>query len=363
MKKIKIDDWKLFEIEKLFTVKRPKSRSVKKYNEGEIPFVSSGNYNNGVDSYREPIDDEDLDKGNCITVSPVDGSTFYQLQDFLGRGGGGSSIMLLYNDNLNKFNGLFIASVIRESLRIKYQYNDMGSSYSIKKENIFLPALDDKTPDWDFMQDFIKRLETRERESTSDMSKHLEQSKPSKIDVKSWKRFNLYDENLFEIFSGTKLDKKNMTSLNPSINFIGRSNLNNGITEKVDYIDGIKPYQKGDITLALGGHYLGSCFVQSEPFYTSQNVSVLRAKKDISFNCKVFISTVIFKESQTYYKAFEDELNRHIMKDFSILLPVDEKGELDWSYMDNYVSNIETEYKSKSPIYSIMRYLRYQNGR
>ena len=38
MKKIKIDDWKPFEIEKLFTVKRPKSRSVKKYNEGEIPL-------------------------------------------------------------------------------------------------------------------------------------------------------------------------------------------------------------------------------------------------------------------------------------------------------------------------------------
>lgn len=164
MKKIKIDDWKPFEIEKLFTVKRPKSRSVKKYNEGEIPFVSSGNYNNGVDSYREPIDDEDLDKGNCITVSPVDGSTFYQPQDFLGRGGGGSSIMLLYNDNLNKFNGLFIASVIRESLKIKYQYNDMGSSDSIKKENILLPALDDETPDWNFMEEVMKRLETSERE-------------------------------------------------------------------------------------------------------------------------------------------------------------------------------------------------------
>ena len=98
-----------------------------------------------------------------------------------------------------------------------------------------------------------------------------------------------------------------MTTLNPSINFVGRSNLNNGITEKVDYINGIEPYQKGDITLALGGHYLGSCFIQPKEFYTSQNVNVLRAKKDISFNCKAFISTMIFKESQAYYKAFEDE--------------------------------------------------------
>ena len=195
------------------------------------------------------------------------------------------------------------------------------------------------------MQDFIKWLETRE--STSDISRHLEQSKPNKIDVKNWKRFHLYDENLFEVFSGTKFDKKNMTTLNPSINFVGRSNLNNGITEKVDYINGIEPYQKGDITLALGGHYLGSCFIQPKEFYTSQNVNVLRAKKDISFNCKAFISTMIFKESQAYYKAFEDELNRHIMTDFSILLPIDKDENPDWDFMNKLIENIKSEYIGK----------------
>lgn len=40
----------------------------------------------------------------------------------------------------------------------------MGSSDSIKKENILLPALDDETPDWNFMEEAMKRLETRERE-------------------------------------------------------------------------------------------------------------------------------------------------------------------------------------------------------
>ena len=62
--------------------------------------------------------------------------------------------------HFNKYN----ASVIRESLKIKYQYNDMGSSDSIKKENILLPALDDETPDWNFMEEAMKKLETRERE-------------------------------------------------------------------------------------------------------------------------------------------------------------------------------------------------------
>ena len=56
------------------------------------------------DIYQKEI----LDKGNCITVSPVDGSAFYQEKDFLGRGGAGSSIILLYNENLNKYNGYLL---------------------------------------------------------------------------------------------------------------------------------------------------------------------------------------------------------------------------------------------------------------
>ena len=70
----------------------------------------------------------------------------------------------------------------------------------------------------------------------------------------------------------------------------------------------------------------------------------------VRWDKKVCYKVLNNKESQTYYKAFEDELNRHIMKDFSILLPVDENGELDWNYMDNYISNIESEYKSKLSI-------------
>lgn len=164
MKKIDISKWKEFQIDTLFTVSRPASRSVKKYYDGNVPFVSSGNFNNGIDSYKKPLENENLDKGNCITVSPVDGSAFYQEVDFLGRGGGGSSIILLYNDNLNKLNGLFLASVINKTLKRLYEYNDMGSSESIKKEKIKLPIKQDGTPDWVYMENFIKCLYSRERE-------------------------------------------------------------------------------------------------------------------------------------------------------------------------------------------------------
>ena len=157
----------------------------------------------------------------------------------------------------------------------------------------------------------------------------------NKIDISEWGTFHLYD--IFEIDSGTKLDKIKMKTDNPKINFVGRSGINNGITSKVDEIEGLIPYKKGNLTLALGGAYLGSCFVQTEDFYTSQNVVVLIPKNDLSFYSKQFIANIIFKESQLHYKAFLDELNPHIKTDFSFKLPVTSDGNINYKLMDNYI--------------------------
>ena len=109
----------------------------------------------------------------------------------------------------------------------------------------------------------------------------------------------------------------------------------------VNEIDGIKPFPAGYLTLALGGAYLGSCFVQKEAFYTSQNVVVLIPKDNINYETKQFIATAIFRESQNNYKAFIKELNRHIKRDFVIKLPVDEKGNPDYEYMSEFMKKIQ----------------------
>lgn len=344
MKKIKIDDWKPFEIEKLFTVKRPKSRSVKKYNEGEIPFVSSGNYNNGVDSYREPIDDEDLDKGNCITVSPVDGSTFYQPKDFLGRGGGGSSIMLLYNDNLNKFNGLFIASVIRESLKIKYQYNDMGSSDSIKKENILLPALDDETPDWNFMEEAMKRLETREREreSTSNLTSYLNNAKLNKVDTSKWKEFKVK-----EIFVTEKKGKSSQVPTGSSIPKrylldgktprISATNIDNGILGYYEDIDD-KNYRVFENFISVS--FLGTVFYHKYKASLDMKIHCLKLKnKELNKEVAFYLTSIIRQAlKNTEYK---DQISSTVLPDIKIKLPIDSRGNPDWDYMERYIENLK----------------------
>ena len=159
-----ITKWGEFQIGKLFKVRRPKARSEKDYTLGDIPFVASGNFNNGVTKCCAISINEQIDRGNCITVSPVDGSSFYQSIDFLGRGGAGSSILLLYNDYINQYSGLFIAQMIRQTCA-KYCYGKMGNKDSIKREKIMLPVDEFGNPDYVFMEQYTKAVITKKYNS------------------------------------------------------------------------------------------------------------------------------------------------------------------------------------------------------
>lgn len=159
-KKVDTREWREFRVGELFDIKRPAARSEKKYCEGEINYVSSGAFNNGVANKLMPLPNELLDRGGCITVSPLDGSSFYQEEDFLGRGGSGASILILYNSHLNRNNALFICSVIRSSAN-GFGYTDLLNGENLKSLTIKLPM--DKTgqPDWAYMEKYMRKVEER----------------------------------------------------------------------------------------------------------------------------------------------------------------------------------------------------------
>ena len=105
-------------------------------------------------------------------------------------------------------------------------------------------------------------------------------------------------------------------------------------------IEGTEPYKEGNLTVALGGEYLGSCFIQDYPFYTSQNVNVLIPKEDIDIFTKMFIAHLVRYESANNYKAFARELNAHIKTDFVIKLPATVFGKPDYEFMSKYIKSL-----------------------
>ena len=140
-----------------------------------------------------------------------------------------------------------------------------------------------------------------------------------KLNTSLWKPFFLKD--LFIIRMGDKLDKNKMSCDCPTINFVSRISYNNGVDIKVDRIDGKTPNKVGLLTVALGGEYLGSCYIQNEPFYTAQNVAIMEPRfENITENINRFICTLVKFECKTEYYAFGRELNTHINTDFQINL-------------------------------------------
>ena len=157
MEKIDTRAWKDFLIGDLFEVSRPITRSQAHYEEGDVPFVASGNTNNGVVKWCKPQVDDILDMKGCISVSPLDGTAFYQPVNFLGRGGAGSAILLLYNDQLTEMSGLFIATVLRAGLT-KFSYNDQINSQTILIQTIKLPVTSEGQPDFSYMETYMKTI-------------------------------------------------------------------------------------------------------------------------------------------------------------------------------------------------------------
>ena len=67
--------------------------------------------------------------------------------------------MLLRNDAINCFNGIFIARMLNQTLGSKYTYGRMGNAKTIIREQVLLPIKESGSPDWQFMEDFIRERE------------------------------------------------------------------------------------------------------------------------------------------------------------------------------------------------------------
>lgn len=343
MKVITLDKWKKFKMSDLFDI-RP-TKAYKKINRdlfevaGSNPVIVNSSYNNGIGGYTSLPNTE---KGNILTFSDTTTSKaiFYQEFPFVGYPHVQGVFPKVFEEHWNKKTWLFfLAAFKKAAIGYGFDYVNKFTRELALNMEIYLPISQDGAIDWEFMSSYVDNM----FELQDKRLKQLIAIQPNfhKVTYFSPHPFSLSD--IFHIDMGTKLDKVKMSTENPEINFVGRASENQGVTGKVNRINGLEPYKEGNLTLALGGAYLGSCFVQRNDFYTSQNVIVLIPKKDLTLETKLFISTTIFRESQLHYKAFIDELNRHIKKDFRIILPsVAEEGVIvpDYKFMHDFFSKI-----------------------
>jgi hypothetical protein len=329
MNKIDTASWKNFKISDLFELKRPVARSQSKYEEGDIPFIASGDFNNGVVKYCKPKDGETLDEGNCITVSPLDGSAFYQPVSFLGRGGAGSAILVLYNEKITKSSGLFIATAIRASLA-RYSYADQLNSKTIMNEHIKLPVDAAERPDWDYMDSFMKNVMNESKACLDNL--RLAKKNKNPVDVTKWADFEI--GTLFDCVKPTVLHNRQVVEDADGIPYVVRTKFNNGIKFRVSKTKEMKPSPKGVISF---GSENATFFYQQEEFVSGRDIYYLDTR-GISENACQFMAACLRTIARKYsynYGLFPD-----LLKSEHIKLPCDSNGCPDWQYMDSYMADI-----------------------
>ena len=117
---------------------------------------------------------------------------------------------------------------------------------------------------------------------------------------------------VFEVEHGSKLDLNKMEECSSltkdAVAFIGRSGERNGLRAFVRRLDDKEPYDAALISVALGGSALSS-FVQPQPFYTAQNIDVLRPRAEMSLDVKLFYCLCI-EANRFRYSTFGREANR-----------------------------------------------------
>ncbi len=149
-------EWGEFYLKDIFSeIQRGKRLKKDDHKIGNIPYVSSTAMNNGIDGF---ISNNEKVRNfkNCLTIanSGSVGSTFFQPFSFVAS----DHVTKLQNDNFNEFIYLFIASVTKR-LSGKYSFNREINDPRIMREKIVLPINNKRQPDYDYMENYIKKLE------------------------------------------------------------------------------------------------------------------------------------------------------------------------------------------------------------
>jgi hypothetical protein len=140
----------------IFTeIQRGKRLKKTDHKKGKMPYISSTGLNNGVDGY---VGNKEKVRifSDCLTIanSGSVGACFYQPFEFVAS----DHVTQLKNDDFNEYTYKFISSIVKR-LGVKYSFNREMNDTRIKKEKILLPVNDQKEPDYDYMENYMKQVE------------------------------------------------------------------------------------------------------------------------------------------------------------------------------------------------------------
>lgn len=324
-------------------IPRGKVSDLKNVADGKTIIIAASGVNEGFSRFSN---DEPISK-NAMTIS------------FNGVGTG-TAFVHNYLFNLNSDCGLvkpkenislyalrFIAVSINQN-KNKFNYGYKANESRILRQTVLLPISDDGHPDYDFMEAYIKEKEKIKREEYLDYCQQQLKVIGGGYDLiplkdKEWKSFFIVD-----VFDTIQRGKRLKTAdhLAGEIPYVSSSALNNGVDDYVSNNNGVRRFSNC-LSLANSGS-VGSSFYEPFEFVASDHITHLKNEEFNKYHY-LFLATMTSRLSQKY--NFNREINDKRISREIILLPLNDKGEPDYEYMEKYSKNLLCE--------KIQRYIKY----
>lgn len=148
--------WKEFFFTDIFKeIKRGKRLIKSNQIDGTTPYVSSTGTNNGVDNFISNSTNVRKYSNNLsLANSGSVGSCFYHHYEYIAS----DHVTALTCENADEYIYKFMATIIGR-LEEKYSFNREINDKRISREKLFLPIDNNGNPYWEYMSNYVKRLE------------------------------------------------------------------------------------------------------------------------------------------------------------------------------------------------------------
>lgn len=337
-KKLKLTDreWRAFSISSLFDVFTGANIPQKNLSIGIVPRISATDNNNGIDSFYTPIQSNSYRTNKeCVSVSFL-GSVFYQPYE-ASYDMKIHSLRLKGNKAISEHYGLFVATELRKQCS-KFSYGNQVSSTDLPKQKLLLPIQADGTPDWKFMETYMRQVED---ELLSEVRPKLEAQLLEHIislgalEDREWKEF--YFSDVFtRIQRGKRLKKDD--HIEGTTPYVSSTATNNGIDGFVGNRERVRIFSNC-ISLANSGS-VGSAFFQEFEFVASDHITSLH-KEGMDKYAYLFLLPIISRLSEKY--SFNREINDLRILRERLMLPIQEDGTPDWEFMSAFMKKVEQD--------------------
>lgn len=277
---------------------------------------------------------------NTITVDMF-GYVYYR--DFPYKMVTHGRVMSLSSDIIkNREVGLYLASSLSYLSKV-FGYNNMATWKKLKDKQLELPVNAYGVLNYDYMTQYIRQLQGKYFRHLGTFLKNCDLENTVLTDtemaaLKSVKhdfaRFKI--KTLFNIQKGKRLTKAKQSLGNTP--FIGSSSTNHGVTAHI----GQAPIFEGNtLTVSYNGS-VGQAFYQDDPYWASDDINVLTLKKEygqLNRQRGNYLAACLSVAGKAF--GYSRKWNVERMKDTNIELPVTSAGDIDFAYMENYISAIE----------------------